>query len=117
LVTNEHQRTLIHPNNFSQRFTDGIVQASLLRAALRSELDYEIDQHLEADATSLLEEIFSHPKEQEGEAATEFLLALCMKRIRLSPTAIEQIRLIAETCFDNPATVEYHFARHIPVEY
>ena len=112
LVSNEHQRTLLHPSTFSL-FSDGVPQASLLRACLPSELDYEIKPTVEAEVMGLLQDIFSNAHEAGGEAATEFLFALALKRMRLSPAGLVKVMEVASDRFTNPLQIEFHLARYL----
>jgi hypothetical protein len=82
LIQGEHQRTLIAPNSFYQ-FNDGIVQAALLRAARRAELDYRVDESQSAAMREVVNSIFSAWNRPRGEAATEFLVMIGMGQLRL----------------------------------
>ena len=112
LVSNEHQRTLLHPSTFSL-FSDGVLQASLLRACLPSELDYEIKPAVEAEAMGLLQDILSNAHEAGGEAATEFLFALALKRMRLSPAGLVKVLEVASDRFTDPLQIEFHLAHYL----
>jgi hypothetical protein len=76
------RQTLIHPEVFG-RFNDGIIQASFLRAALPSELDYRSDPELSEQLARLIGRIVEGAHLVRGEAAFEFLLALGCERLRL----------------------------------
>lgn len=89
----EFQHVVIAPQNF-ERYNDGIIQASLLRAATASELDYSGERELSHAMTDLLIKIVLGYKRERGEAAHEFLIALASKRLRL---AVEDIKRFHET--------------------
>lgn len=82
LRTEWFYRTLLSPENFG-RFNDAIIQASLLRAARPSELDYTDNRVASADASRLIRRIVESARTARGEAAAEFLLALATKRLKL----------------------------------
>lgn len=76
------RQTLIHPEVFG-RFNDGIIQASFLRAALPSELDYRSEPELSELIARLIGRIVEGAHLVRGEGAFEFLLALGCGRLRL----------------------------------
>ena len=76
------RQTLIHPEVFG-RFNDGIIQASFLRAALPSELDYRSEPELSEQLARLIGRIVEGAHLVRGEGAFEFLLALGSERLRL----------------------------------
>ena len=82
LRTEWFYRTLLSPENFG-RFNDAIIQASLLRAARPSELDYTDNRVASADASRLIRRVVESARTARGEAAAEFLLALAMRRLKL----------------------------------
>lgn len=75
--------TVLSPENFV-RFNDDIIQASLLRAALRPELNY-LETPIESREFGriILRLIKSHEHERGG-ACFEFLLALASNRLQLT---------------------------------
>lgn len=83
LRTEWFYRTLLSPENFG-RFNDAIIQASLLRAARPSELDYTDNRVASADVSRLIRRIVESATTARGEAAAEFLLAMAMNRLRLA---------------------------------
>ncbi len=83
--TNWMQQTILSPENFG-RFNDGIIQASLLRAARPAELDYRDDAEASTDAARLIRRIIENAARPRGEAAAEFLLALGTGRLKLCAT-------------------------------
>ncbi len=84
------RQTLINPEVFG-RFNDGVIQASFLRAALPSELDYRNAPELSREAGRLVFKIVEGSDLVRGEGAYEFLLALATHRLRLRPEHKSQI--------------------------
>jgi hypothetical protein len=84
------RQTLINPEVFG-RFNDGVIQASFLRAALPSELDYRNAPDLSREAARLVFKIVEGSSLVRGEGAYEFLLALVTHRLRLRPEHMVQI--------------------------
>src|SRR5258708_16234261 len=82
LHQSEYVRKLIDPNNFN-RFNDGIIQASILRAAHVQELCYHIDDTLSSEMRGILETLVRHNKSEQGEALLEFLYALASEKMTL----------------------------------
>lgn len=78
-----HHRVILSPRNFD-RFNDGVIQASILRAARDWEIDYSIDREASADMKRILEWTLQNRNGQHGEAALEFLLALAQRTLRLA---------------------------------
>lgn len=74
--------TILSPENFG-RFNDGVIQASLLRAARPSEIDYRDNPEQSREAKRLIARIIQNPDKAKGDAAREFALALATKRLRL----------------------------------
>lgn len=73
---------LLAPTNF-ERYTDGVIQAAFLRAALPIELDYGVDGATSAHMLEFLRSLFRN-LEAQGEAALEFAMAIATERLRLS---------------------------------
>jgi hypothetical protein len=90
LMQMPYRRAVFDPEVFSQ-FNDGIVQAAVLRAAKSPELDYSIDVDASCEMAGVLENILQSSHEPNGEACVEFLLALCMKRLRVLPQHLQPI--------------------------
>lgn len=72
----------LDPENFA-RFNEGIIQASLLRAALPSELDYRGDVAASAYMAVLLRRVAAK-FDQPQMATLEFLAAIATKRMQLN---------------------------------
>lgn len=83
-------RSLLDPANFS-RFNDGIIQASILRAAYSEELSYGIDIEVSQEMTNTLETIIKYCDDEQGEALLEFLYAIALKKMTLTKVHLEKI--------------------------
>jgi len=83
-------RSLLDPANFS-RFNDGIIQASILRAAYPEELNYGIDIEVSQEMTNTLETIIKYCQDEQGEALLEFLYAIAIKKMTLAKVHLEKI--------------------------
>jgi hypothetical protein len=73
---------IIAPENFA-RFNDGILQASLLRLAKNSELDYSTNEECSKTITHMIKNIINKYDSPKGEACMEFLIALSTKHLKL----------------------------------
>jgi hypothetical protein len=82
LFQQEHIRKVLSPRCFD-RFNDGVIQSSLLRAAVLPELDYSIDENISKEMWQVLDFIFRARGVDAGEAYREFLVALALERLRL----------------------------------
>ena len=88
------------------------MQAALLRAAEPAELDYSVCRESSAVIHSLLLEMLSHCERTKGEALIEFLMALCLGRLRL--TRSDQIAVAQAVCATRPAvSVEVSLASRL----
>lgn len=83
-------RSILDPANFS-RFNDGIIQASILRAAYSEELSYGIDNDVSQEMTNTLETIIKYCDDEQGEALLEFLYAIAIKKMTLAKAHLEKI--------------------------
>lgn len=83
LASTVHETVVLDAENFL-RFNDGVLQASLLRAALPYELDYSGAPDLSEVLREFLEKVFINHSKNYGEAAPEFALALATGRLRLA---------------------------------
>jgi hypothetical protein len=75
------ERHIFDPENFN-RYNDGIIQASFLRAATNKELNYEID----VNSSSLMATIIISSIEDNNNKDTapyEFLMAICIGKLTL----------------------------------
>jgi len=75
-------KNLIDPLIFN-RFNDGIIQASILRASYSEELNYSISYKDSQEMFSLLQTFMIHINEYQGEAIFEFLYSLSIEKLRL----------------------------------
>jgi hypothetical protein len=75
-------RNLISPSNFN-RFNDGIIQSSLLRASRAVELNYNLDESLSKEMKDILTTIIKYNDQEQGEAILEFLYSLAINKLRL----------------------------------
>ncbi len=96
---NPFVRTVLDPSMFA-RFNDGILQASLLRSAQRSELDYSASKDLSHQFASICRSVFVSHNDAVGDAALEFIHALATKKVSLREEDInwlcEKIQSIPE---------------------
>ncbi len=76
------------------RFNDGVIQASILRAAKPEEVMYSIDAGLSAEMSGILETIIKYYKDEQGEALLEFLYAISIKKLSVTkPRFIEDLSI------------------------
>jgi hypothetical protein len=90
LKQSDHRRVLIEPTTF-YRLNDGIIQAALLRSALESEMDYRIDEVKSATMQEVLKSVFLDCDKDRGEATIEFLISLCLRRLKLTDTDTKRL--------------------------
>ncbi len=88
-------RNIIDPNNFN-RFNDGIIQASILRASYSEELAYALDNELSTEMTGIIETLIKYHNEEQGEALIEFLYAIATKKLTLRKSDLEKIVLLID---------------------
>jgi hypothetical protein len=91
LHQHEHAHRVLSPRCFD-RFNDGVIQGSLLRAALPPELDYSASEALSVEMKQVLDVILSSDATDTGEASREFLLALALGRLRLRPNEVRSLK-------------------------
>lgn len=65
------------------RFNEGVIQASVLRAAKPSELDYSASDDSSRIVGTLIERMLKDPTLNTSEALPEFLLAICSHKIQI----------------------------------
>jgi hypothetical protein len=106
IQSNWFQQTILDPENFS-RFNDGAVQASLLRAARPEELNYRQDEARSKELSRILRRVFEASDRLRGAAATEFMMAIATRRLRLHPKALED--LLAPLSSTPPPRVDFIF--------
>ena len=88
-ASGELVRNVLSPRNFI-RFNDGIIQASILRAAYPGELDYRDNHDLGAAIGSVLRVVFQNYDDLRGEACVEFLLAIAEGRLLLDSHIVQE---------------------------
>ncbi len=89
LIQTPYVRNLISPANF-YRYNEGIIQASILRAATAEELYYELDEECSLKMKDLLINMIRHPKNQ-GDGLLEFLFAIASRKLTLSKKHLKVI--------------------------
>ena len=72
-------RTVISPKMF-ERFNDGIIQASFLRALTKAELDFSGNRGLSRRFSQITNYVIKNSDDVAGEAVLEFLAAVAKKR-------------------------------------
>lgn len=84
--------TILSSENFT-RFNDGIIQASLLRAAFPHELSYAhtTTANHSAKIGHLILKMLERHAENQGEAVLEFLVALATRQMTLAAIDLERI--------------------------
>ena len=83
--------SVIDPKMF-WRFNDGILQAALLRALSKSELDYSTDETLSAEFHQIAISVFENSHNNAGEATLEFLAAIASEKVSLREQEFEHIK-------------------------
>lgn len=100
----EYRRSVLAASCFN-RFSDGVIQASLLRAANRPELDYSSAPEESHTMTGILRATFLSLRESEGEASREFLLAIALERLVLCRSDLAALfSEFSQQCEDPVAT-------------
>jgi hypothetical protein len=79
----EYERRVLSPLCFD-RYNDGVIQACLLRAAVRPELDYSDSPDESELMSNVLRSILHAAAKDKGEASREFVLALALGRLVLT---------------------------------
>lgn len=90
IKSNWFQQTLLAPENFG-RFNDDIIQASILRAALPFEMNLADSPTDSRELGRLIRRIILAAGTERGGAATEFLLALALRRLQLRRRDLEEV--------------------------
>ena len=88
---NPFVRKVLDPSMFA-RYSDGILQASLLRATQESELDYSASKELSQQFASICESLFLNHKLDAGEASLEFVYALASDKVLLRCSDFKRLR-------------------------
>ncbi|MCP1994623.1 hypothetical protein [Flavobacterium sp. HSC-61S13] len=98
-----YERHLLAPENFN-RYNDGIIQASILRASTKKELNYEID----INSSSVMSSIIGNSIEDrlnKDSAPYEFLMAICIGKLTLYKSDLIKIYEKHYDCSDNIVVV------------
>jgi hypothetical protein len=90
LTQSPFNRSILDRETFA-RFSDGVVQASILRSAHPAELDYRLKEGLSATMAGLIDRLLTESESPEGEACMEFLVALGLGRLQLKLSDLEQV--------------------------
>ena len=90
LAQTEYVRNIIEPGNFN-RFNDGVIQASLLRASNKQELAYHLDYDLSKNMFDILITMIKHYDTQQGEALLEFIYAIAIQKLSLRTEHLSEI--------------------------
>jgi hypothetical protein len=91
LESGELQQVLLSPDVFS-RFDDGVIQASFLRAALPTELDYRAQETHSLSMADIIQRVAAGYGHERGEATMEFVMALAIDKIRLHKGVDSRLR-------------------------
>ena len=96
LRTNWFQQTRLDPANLG-RFNDGVIQASILRAARPVEIDYSTKDDFAREAGRAICRIMDAAHKPRGEAACEALVAIGSGRLRMPREELERVLAERET--------------------
>ena len=88
---NPFVRSVLDPSMFT-RYSDGILQASLLRAAQASELDYSANDDLSGQFAGTCASVFVNRENSVGDAAIEFVYALATEKVSLRGSDRERLQ-------------------------
>lgn len=83
LVNDPQTHTVLSGETFA-RYNDGAIQAAILRAALPIELDYRDSREESRLVRDLIRQMTTLWNRQQGEALSEFLLAIVLNRLSLA---------------------------------
>lgn len=100
LQQSNYIRNILSPANF-QRFNDGVIQASILRAAKAEYFAYDYDTDASIEMKTLLFSMIEQYNTAHGEAILEFLLAIGLKKLRLKKADLVEVIEKAISC-ENP---------------
>ncbi|MCX6585292.1 MAG: hypothetical protein NTX13_01760 [Acidobacteria bacterium] len=108
---NHYNRHVISPDNF-YRYNDGVIQASLLRAAHPSELDYQSDLPASRRMLDWILFSISNGNVVYESALKEFLLSLAIGRLQLHKTHHEEVIRALENQPDSTLGFFLHALQH-----
>ncbi|MDT6942482.1 hypothetical protein RI570_20735 [Brucella pseudogrignonensis] len=113
LINDAYNHCVIAAETFF-RFNDGIIQAAFLRASLPIELDYR-DAPIESERLAeLVGRMVDLQHLPHGEALSEFLLALALQRLKLTPDSEEVLRIKLEATAKDLSEVNQWIIKKIP---
>lgn len=92
---NPFVKTVIDPMMF-WRFNDGILQAALLRALAKSELDFSSNEEMSLQFRKVAISVLENANNDAGEAALEFLAAVAKGKVSLRHEDFNHIRNFVE---------------------
>ncbi|MBY5494219.1 hypothetical protein [Rhizobium leguminosarum] len=92
LVQSPFHMNVLSSENFT-RFNDGIIQASMLRAAFPHELSYAhaTTANHSAKISHLIVKMLEHHADSQGEAVLEFLVALATRQLTLATVDLQRV--------------------------
>jgi hypothetical protein len=109
LQQSNYKRNILSPRNFN-RFNDGVVQASILRASKPEFLSYDLDPESNTLMRDLLITLIEKYDDPDGEALLEFMLAIGTKKIKLKKDELLEVIIRAESC---PDKIISGFAKYV----
>lgn len=109
LKQSNYVRNILSPRNF-HRFNDGIIQAALLRSGKSEYFAYELDSESSMQMKEFLLSLVAQHDTTDSEAILEFLLALGLKRLRLSRGDLKEVLESANAC---PNVVISTFSKYL----
>ena len=89
-LASTYHTTLVSPACFD-RYNDGVIQASLLRAAKPTELNYAVDTDFSRRMADVVLAVINSWNNDQGEAALEFLIAIWTGRMQLVDEHLKEI--------------------------
>ncbi len=108
LRQSEYERRVLSPLCFD-RFNDGVIQASLVRAAIPPEMNYSDTPEASRQMGAILREMFASFDSGKGEASRELLLALCLGRLVLTKEDLNKLHQEFQSCSDEVAKIMWTF--------
>ena len=94
-LASTYHSTLLSPACFD-RYNDAVIQACLLRAAQPTELNYAINTDYSRLMCDVVSTIIIDWDKPQGEAALEFLMAIWLERLQLTPEHIHEIKALSK---------------------
>lgn len=91
LVNDAQTHSLLSASLFT-RYNDGVIQAAFLRAALPIEMNYLEAPDQSKQFANLVCEMISYVNRPQGEALSEFLLAMALSKVQVLPKDLLRIQ-------------------------